>query len=268
MNDLFREPDQHAESDPRVTALGISMSALDMRETLRRCDDLIGACGRGYVCAVDAHSVVEALRDPAHKRILNDAFLTVADGMPLVWLGRLRGSRAIDRVYGPDLLLEICRLSTRRGWRHFFYGGTPGIAERLTARLRERFPGLEVVGTYAPPFRSLTSAEEAELIERVEQAHPDVFWVGLGSPKQERFMAEHCGRLRCRLMVGVGAAFDFHSGAVREAPRWMHRTGLQWTHRLMQEPGRLGRRYLTSVPVFLWNAALELTRIRRFPLEA
>jgi N-acetylglucosaminyldiphosphoundecaprenol N-acetyl-beta-D-mannosaminyltransferase len=266
MTTILKTLDLPVDPD-RLKVLGVSVSAVNMRDTVRHCQELIKSGRQGYLCAVDAHSVVEALKNSAHRRALNRADLSVADGMPLVWLGRLRGSRSIDRVYGPDLMLELCRLSVQQHWSHFFYGGAPGIAERLSDRLCERFPGLTVAGLYAPPFRPLTSAEEKELAARVERVRPDLFWVGLGSPKQERFMAEHCGKLQCGLMVGVGAAFDFHSGVIKEAPRWTHRVGLQWAHRVLQEPRRLGRRYLTCVPKFLFYAALELAGMRSFRLE-
>jgi N-acetylglucosaminyldiphosphoundecaprenol N-acetyl-beta-D-mannosaminyltransferase len=210
---------------------------------------------------------MEGFRDPALKRILNRSFMTTPDGMPLVWMGRLQGRKNMGRVYGPDFLLEMCRLSIARGYKNFFYGGRPGIAERLSARLKQRFPGLDVVGTYAPPFRPLSDREEEQLTALVEEAKPDIFWVGLGSPKQERFMAQHCGKLTCKLMVGVGAAFDFHSGAIKEAPRWLHGTGLQWVHRLAQEPQRLWRRYLTCVPAFLWRSSLQMSGLRKFKLD-
>jgi N-acetylglucosaminyldiphosphoundecaprenol N-acetyl-beta-D-mannosaminyltransferase len=259
------------DADPlpaRVNILGTGVSAVDLREAVRQSDALIRSGGHGYICCADAHSIVEALRDPMHRNALNGAFLTVADGMPLVWLGRLQGRASIGRVYGPDFMLAMCELSVERGWRHFFYGGAPGIASRLRARLGKQFPGLHVVGTYTPPYRPLDSIEEAELAAFVEETRPDVLWVGLGSPKQERFMAQHYGKLLCHLMVGVGAAFDFHAGAVHEAPRWLHPTGLQWTYRLLQEPQRLGRRYLACVPAFLWNVALQTAGLRSFSLDA
>jgi len=251
----------------RTSILGVGISVVDVHEAIRQCEELVRARGHGYLCAVDAHSLVEAVRNPAHRRILNHAFLTVADGMPLVWMGRLRGNAAMRRVYGPDFLLAVCAYSVERGWRHFFYGGRPGVAGRLAARLTERFPGLQIAGTFAPPFRDLTPAEETELKARVEEARTDVLWVGLGAPRQERFMAEHNGKLACALMAGVGAAFDFHSGMVKEAPRWLHNTGLQWVYRVMREPRRLGRRYLTCIPVFAWNVGLEVAGIRRLRPE-
>lgn len=252
---------------PRTGVLGVAVSTVNMREALRLTGDLIQSGGHGYICAVDAHSVVEAMRDAKHRHALNGAYLTTADGMPLVWIGKLRGHSTMGRVYGPDFLLEICRVSVQRGWRHFFYGGTAGVAEMLSKRLAESFPGLEILGSWTPPFRPLTAGEETELAERIDTLRPHILWVGLGAPKQERFMAEHCGKLQCPVMVGVGAAFDFHAGVVKEAPYWLHRTGMQWAYRVAQEPRRLGRRYLACIPAFIWNVCLEFAGLRSFPLN-
>lgn len=257
-------PERALRTTPRTNILGVHLSAINIDDALRRSDELIRSDGHGYICAADVHSITEALSDPVHRDILNSSFLTTPDGMPLVWIGRLQGHKRMRRVYGPDFLIEMCRLSVGRGYRHFFYGGNPGIVERLSARLRNLFPGLHIVGTYTPPFRPLTAGEELRLFQLVERVKPDVIWVGLGSPKQERFMAQYCEKLDCRLMVGVGAAFDFHSGAKKEAPRWLQNAGLQWLHRLMQEPRRLGRRYLACIPIFLWNVGLQSTGLRRF----
>jgi N-acetylglucosaminyldiphosphoundecaprenol N-acetyl-beta-D-mannosaminyltransferase len=250
-------PEAALRSTLRTNILGVNVSVINMSDAIRRSDELIRSDGKGYICATDVHSVTETLSDPELRKILNKSFLTTPDGMPLVWIGRLQGHKRMRRVYGPDFLIEMCRLSVDQRYRHFFYGGKPGIAERLSARLKSLFPGLNIVGTYTPPFRSLTTGEERRLFRLVERAKPDVIWVGLGSPKQERFMAHYYEKLECRLMVGVGAAFDFHSGAVKEAPRWLQYAGLQWLHRLMQEPQRLGRRYLTCIPIFLWKVGLQ-----------
>jgi len=250
----------------RMNVLGTGISVMNMDEAVRRSDALLRAQKRGYICVCDVHSVMEGLRDAAFRKILNGSLMTTADGMPLVWAGRLR-KQPIGRVYGPDFLLAMCHLSVTRRYRHFFYGGKPGVAERLVDRLAERFPGLQISGTFTPPFASLTRAEEGELTTLVEESKPDLFWVGLGSPKQERFMAQYSDKLACTLMVGVGAAFDFHSGTVKEAPRWLHNTGLQWAYRVMQEPRRLGKRYLRCIPAFAWNIGLEAAGIRQFNME-
>lgn len=248
----------------RANILGIGVSALDMNDAVAMSEALIRLNGRGYICVSDVHSVIEGQADFTLRNILNRSFLTVPDGMPLVWVARAQGFKRVRRIYGPDLMLELCRFGVSRGYRHFFCGGKPGVAEELREKLVARIPGLQVVGTYSPPFRELTDSEEAALAGEIALAKPNVFWVGLGSPKQERFLARYSGLFEANLMVGVGAAFDFHAGAVKEAPRWLHSTGLQWVHRLMQEPRRLGKRYLVCVPSFLWQIALQLTGLRRF----
>jgi N-acetylglucosaminyldiphosphoundecaprenol N-acetyl-beta-D-mannosaminyltransferase len=163
-------------------------------------------------------------------------------------------------------MLEFCRHSVSRGFRHFLYGGNDGVAERLALSLRRRVPGLQIVGTYTPPFRMLNSDEEGALFERIATCRPDVIWVGLSTPKQERFMAKYLGRLDTKLMVGVGAAFDIHTGRIKDAPTWIKRAGLQWLHRLFQEPRRLGRRYLVNNPIFLMRIALQLAGVTRYSL--
>lgn len=251
----------------RTNVLGVGISVTNLHESIRQCDDVIRSNRKAYICVADVHCVMQGASNDALRSILNRSLQTTPDGMPLVWIGRLRGHEAMRRVYGPDLMMELCRDSAAKGYRHFFYGGKPGIALKLQARLEAAIPGIKIVGTYAPPFRPLNPQETAGLMTQVAHARPDVFWVGLGSPKQERFMAEHLDRLDCKLMVGVGAAFDFHSGMVREAPRWLHSTGLQWLHRLLQEPRRLWRRYLISIPAFLWSMGLQVSGLRVYEMD-
>ena len=253
---------------PRTNVLGVGVCAMNMDDALQFSDSLIRSNGRGYVCATDVHGIIEAQSDASFRSILNKSFMTTPDGMPLVWVGRMQGQKRMRRVYGPDYMLEMCRMSVDRGYRHFLYGGMPGVAEQLGAALTSRFPGLQVVGTYTPPFRPLEPAEEAELTAAIAETEPDILWVGVGSPKQDRFMSRYCGKLDVKLMVGVGAAFDIHTGRVSEAPQWLKRLGLQWFHRLIQEPRRLWRRYFICVPSFIWNIALQLLRIRKFNYEA
>jgi N-acetylglucosaminyldiphosphoundecaprenol N-acetyl-beta-D-mannosaminyltransferase len=248
---------------PRTNVLGVGVSIVNMDDAIRLSESVIRSRDKAYVCVTDVHGIIEAQSDTAFREILNGSIMTTPDGMPLVWVGRIQGHRSIRRVYGPDFLLEMCRVSAEQGYRHFFFGGKPGVAENLAVELSKRFPGLQVAGTYTPPFRALNRFEELELETLVAEAQPDVFWVGLGSPKQERFMAQYCGKLDARLMVGIGAAFDIHSGNVREAPKWMKSAGLQWLHRLYQEPRRLWRRYLKCIPNFIWMIALQLLGARR-----
>jgi N-acetylglucosaminyldiphosphoundecaprenol N-acetyl-beta-D-mannosaminyltransferase len=207
-----------------------------------------------------------AQQDPAFRAILNHSFLTTPDGMPTVWMGRWQGFREMQRVYGPDLMLRVCEFTQPRSFTHFLYGGAPGVAEELKRRLEQRFPGLKVVGTYTPPFRPLTSEEEQGLARLVSGLKPDIFWVGLSTPKQEQFMAQYWQRLEATLFFGVGAAFDFLAGRIRQAPRWMQRSGLEWLFRLGCDPGRLWKRYLRNNPLFLLRALCQLTRIKKYPL--
>jgi len=239
--------------------LDVPVSAISMNEAVAAFDRWIGAWEPSvptrYVCITGVHGIMECQRDPELRDIHRRAAMVTPDGMPLVWLGRRAGFRHMTRVYGPDLMTEICRLSPERGWRHFLYGGEPGVADLLAQKLRERFPGIEVVGTWCPPFRPLTDAEKHDVSTMINRARPDIVWVGLSTPKQERWMAEMAPRLRVPVLVGVGAAFDFLSGRKPQAPRWMQRSGLEWLFRLVTEPGRLWRRYLVNNIAFLWALA-------------
>jgi N-acetylglucosaminyldiphosphoundecaprenol N-acetyl-beta-D-mannosaminyltransferase len=252
-------------SIPRFNVLGVSVSGMNLGVAVDAMLKAVRERRKGYVCVTGVHGVIEAQDDPEFRAILNHSFLTTTDGMPLVWLGRRALGREVERVYGPDLMLLA--MGAMHGVRHFFYGGAEGVAEELRARLHERFPEAIICGTYTPPFRPLTLDEEVELREVLRVHRPDIIWVGLSTPKQERFMATYLASLPTVLMVGVGAAFDFHSGRVRQAPRWMQRTGLEWLYRMFTEPRRLARRYLVNNPRFLWLIALQLLRLRKYPLE-
>lgn len=242
---------------PRINILGIGVSAINMKMALRTIDEWIFSREAHYVCVTGVHGVMESHRDEELRRIHNAAGLVTPDGMPLVWLGRLLGFRRVKRVYGPDLMLAVCSRSVKLGYRHFFYGGAPGVAEKLAVRLKFRFPGIKVVGTCSPPFRSLTQEEDKAVVERINAAQPDIVWVGISTPRQERWMADHVGRLSAPVLIGVGAAFDFHAGLKKQAPAWMQRSGFEWLFRLMTEPRRLWRRYLTNNPSFLWLIFLQ-----------
>lgn len=210
---------------------------------------------RTYVCVTGVHGVMESQDDPELRRIHNESGLTTPDGMPMVWSGRFAGARWMSRVYGPDLMLRLCAESADAGWSHFFYGAGPGVADKLADRLRERFPGLMVAGTHSPPYGELTSDEAEDVITAINSSGADLVWVGLSTPKQEKWMAAFRGRLNAPVLLGVGAAFDIHAGLVRQAPRWMQRSGLEWLFRLAVEPGRLWRRYLRANPAFLARIA-------------
>ncbi len=252
---------------PRANVLGVGISAINMAEALSLFETWLSSGGRGYVCVTGVHGVMEAQRDPAFRRILNESLLTTPDGMPTVWVGRLQGFSNMDRVFGPDLMREVCRLSIEYDYSHFFYGGRPGIAEQLKTAMTKRFPGLRVVGTYAPPFGPMSPEEEESLLELVARSKPDIFWVGLSTPKQERFMAKYSGKIYTKIMVGVGAAFDLHTGLIKDAPDWVKFSGLQWLHRLAQDPRRLWKRYLINNPKFLWKLTLQLTHVSHYSLD-
>jgi N-acetylglucosaminyldiphosphoundecaprenol N-acetyl-beta-D-mannosaminyltransferase len=255
-------------SHPRCNVLGVRISATNMDEAVRLSDWQIHTGGRGYICVTGVHGVMEAQSDLDFRSILNQSFITTPDGMPTVWVGRAQGHSKMSRVYGPDYMLRMCELSLTRDYRHFLYGGNSGVAERLAQNLSRRYPGLQIVGTYTPPFRALNASEERELLHRLENTKPHILWIGLSTPKQERFMADYFERLNVSLMIGVGAAFDIHSGGIADAPAWMKNAGLQWLHRLIQEPKRLGKRYLVNNPKFIWNIALQLSGIRNFDSES
>jgi len=223
---------------------------------------LLAAGGSGYVCLTGVHGVMEAQGDSELREILNRAFLCLPDGMPTVWVGRLQGHQQMSRVYGPDFMMEMCRRSRLGDFRHFLYGGAPGVAEQLRTRLEALMPWLRIVGTYTPPYGPLSARQEAELLASVTQSEPDILWVGLSTPKQERFMAQYWGRLPVKLMAGVGAAFDLHAGLKSDAPQWMKQCGLQWLHRLAQEPLRLGPRYLKHNPRFVMAICRQLVGMR------
>jgi N-acetylglucosaminyldiphosphoundecaprenol N-acetyl-beta-D-mannosaminyltransferase len=239
-------------SIPRANILGIGVSAINMAQALETIDGWISQRHQDYVCVRDVHGVMQSQRDEQLKRIHNRAGLVTPDGMPLVWLSRRMGFPWVDRVYGPDLVLAVCQQSVGRRYRHFFYGGAQGVPERLADRLGKRFPGMEITGVYSPPYRPLTTEEDERLIRMINDTKPDIVWVGLSTPKQEYWMYEHLGRINAPVMIGVGAAFDFHAGLKTQAPRWIQRSGMEWLFRLISEPKRLWRRYLINNPWFLW----------------
>jgi len=251
----------------RVNVLGAGISVINLQAALAAIGEAVRVRRKGYICVTGVHGVMEAQEDATLRRILNQAFLCTPDGVPMVWMGWLRGHREMSRVYGPDLMLEVCAWSEKNGCRHFFFGGAPGVAEQLRDNLTKRFPNLQVVGCYTPPFRPLNAEEEKQLQEMVHAAQPDILWVGLSTPKQEKFMAEFLPRLDVTLMIGVGAAFDFHSGRVKQAPRWMQRTGLEWFYRLCQEPGRLAKRYILNNPLFVVKVVGQLCGLKKYSLE-
>jgi N-acetylglucosaminyldiphosphoundecaprenol N-acetyl-beta-D-mannosaminyltransferase len=251
----------------RVNVLGVGLSAINLDLALAAIADALAQKNRGYVCVTGVHGVMEAQKDPRLRAILNGSFLNTPDGMPMVWIGKLNGCREMDRVYGPDLMLMVCEFTRDKGYSHFLYGGGEGVAEELKRNLEGKFPGIKIAGVCTPPFRPLTETEEAELVRTVNEKKPDIIWVGLSTPKQEKFMAQFRDRLDATLLFGVGAAFDFHAGRVRQAPRWMQRTGLEWFFRLCCEPRRLWRRYLKNNPLFALRFLCQWTGLKKYALD-
>lgn len=246
----------------RVNVLGVGISVINMEKAWAALRAALEEKKKGYVCVTGVHGVTEAQNDKEFQGILNKAFLNTPDGVPMVWMGKMRGKQEIARVYGPDLMLKVFAEGESMGLKHFFYGGKEGVVDILEKKLLKKYPQSQIVGKYTPPFRPLNEAEEAQLISQVADAQPDIVWVGLSTPKQERFMADYLKRLNCTLMFGVGAAFDFHAGLIRQAPRWMQNCGLEWFFRLCQEPRRLGKRYLKNNPLFVLRIIGQLIGLR------
>ena len=249
----------------RVNVLGVGVSAVNMDRALANIDEWVRSGRRTYVCVCSVHGVMECQRSEQLREIFNSAGMVTPDGMPLVWLAKRRDP-AVSRVYGPDLMLAEFKRSTGTALKHFLYGGGPGVAGRLAIRMQERFPGLKIVGAMEPPFAPLEQLASPEAAQTINAAGADVVWVGISSPKQERWMARMRPLLDAPVLIGVGAAFDFHSGTVRQAPPWMQRSGLEWLFRLMTEPRRLARRYLVNNPWFLWSLALQRLGVRRYEI--
>jgi len=224
--------------------LGVQISALNMPLAVETIESWIENDTREYVCIFTVHGIMECQRDPELIKICNAAGLRTPDGMPLVWLSRRAGHGEVSRVYGPDLMLELAQRSATTGHRHFFYGGAPGVADDLAAKLTDRFPGLNVAGTHTPPMQQIGDIESEETITKINDSGADIVWCGLGTPKQDWWVANHRALLHAPVLIAVGAAFDFHTGRVKQAPKWMQRNGLEWLFRLSQDPKRLWRRYV------------------------
>jgi N-acetylglucosaminyldiphosphoundecaprenol N-acetyl-beta-D-mannosaminyltransferase len=256
-----------ASRPKRANVLGVGVSRVDLASAV---DTIAGWCeagAGGYICIRDAHGVVLAQRDPEFRRIHNEAGMVTPDGMPVVWFCRLLGHGEVDRVYGPDLMAAVVADERLRRRRHFLLGGAPGVAEELARALAGRYPGFNPVGIYAPPPADTASGVDRKSLEALRAGKAEIVWVGLGSPKQERWMARHFAESGAVAMVGVGAAFDFLSGRKPQAPRWIQRSGLEWVFRLASEPRRLAGRYLRTVPAFLWLSALALLGLKRYTLD-
>jgi N-acetylglucosaminyldiphosphoundecaprenol N-acetyl-beta-D-mannosaminyltransferase len=248
---------------PRIDVLGVHLNVLDLSAAVDEMDALIAAGQRGYVSTCPAYTVMLGHERSDVRAALNGATWATADGVPVAWAQRLLGGRGAQRVYGPDLMLALCARSAARGYRQFLLGGEPGVAADLATRLEARFPGLQTAGVLCPPFRALTPSEEEDIIAGLNAARADVVWVGLGSPKQDLWMARYRARLTAPLLIGVGAAFDFLTERKPQAPQALRAAGLEWLFRLLSEPRRLWRRYVIYNPKFVWGLARQWWQTRR-----
>lgn len=245
--------------------LGVRVHAVQIPDAVAQMQSWIEEKqGCHYVAVTGMHGVMEAQHDEGFKRILNTADLVVSDGMPLVWAGRRYGFPMRRRVYGPELMQTFCQQTAATGYRHYFYGGAEGVPEHLAEIMSRRYPGIQVAGCYSPPFRPLTADEDREIVDRINQSGADILWVGLSTPKQEKWMYEHRDKLRVPVLMGVGAAFDLNSGRLRQAPAWMREHGMEWFFRLVMEPRRLWRRYLVYGSKFAWNVSLEMLKLKQY----
>jgi N-acetylglucosaminyldiphosphoundecaprenol N-acetyl-beta-D-mannosaminyltransferase len=251
----------------RGNILGVGVSAINMQQTLDTIHQWINTRDSHYVCVTPAHAVMDCYRSSELRQVYNRSGLTTPDGMAIVWLLKWQGFQKVERVYGPDLLQAVCKQSLSNGYRHYFYGGAPGVAERMSLKLVNRYNGIRIVGLDCPPFRELTPEEDEAVVQRMSAANPDIVWIGIGSPRQERWMVDHLERVGAPVMIGIGAAFDFISGNKPQAPRWMQRNGLEWFFRLASEPGRLWRRYLLSYPRFILLVLLQMVGLKQYPLN-
>ena len=243
----------NAHPAPRVDILGVGVSAVDPERAVAEMSRWIKEGERHYVCVTGVHGIMESQDDPSLIDIHNRSGLTVPDGMPTVWAGHYAGFKDMQRVYGPDLMPSFVAAGVGQGHKHFLYGGAEGVAELLAAKLREKFPGVEIVGTYCPPFRPLTDDEETEVAAMINDSGANVVWVGLSTPKQERWMDRMTDRLDVNVVAGVGAAFDINAELASRAPKLLQRLGMEWLYRLVKEPRRLAKRYLKNNPRFIWR---------------
>lgn len=255
-------------SNKYANVLGVKINAVNIPLALDTIDTWIKNKDQNYVTVTGVHGVIESQRDAQIRSMHNKAGMVVPDGMPMVWANHLQGNKHVSRVYGPDLMLAACEKSIEKGYKHFFYGGASHVPGLLKDKLTERFPGLQVVGTYSPPFRPLTEEEDKDICQMIDDSGADIVWIGLSTPKQERWMSAHLGKIKAPVMIGVGAAFDFHAGLKSQAPSWMQKSGMEWFYRLITEPRRLGKRYLINNPTFLMLAAMQATGLRRYEVSA
>ena len=262
---------QYVEKE-RINVLGVGVSPLNLNDTVQVLLKSRYNGISGYVCVTGAHGIIESLNDKILKLIHNKSLLTVADGMPNVWMGLEQGFANVGRVYGPDLMLEICEktsnaINPNKNLSHYLYGSTPEVLKKIKYNLEKKFPGIRIVGLHSPPFKELEKDESNFIVSDVNKLKPDFIWVGLSTPKQERFMGEYINKFDTGIMIGVGAAFNIHAGLQKDAPKWIKESGFQWLYRLLQEPRRLWKRYSNIVPKFCYLATFQCLGIKKFKFD-
>ena len=245
----------------RQTILGVGFDFINYRAVFEAVNQWRKCGERKYICVANPHSVLLCHRNKRMMSAAAGAAMTLPDGIGVILAANLLRYKNIGRVTGPALMLKLVNWGRWYGFRHYFYGGLEGVADKLADRLSQNYPGLQIAGTYSPPFGNLSQQADAEIVAEINRARPDILWVGLGAPKQEIWMAGHLGRINAAVMIGIGAAFDFHSGSVRWAPKWIRDIGLEWAYRLTQEPKRMWRRNLDS-PVFLTKVLGQLIKTK------
>jgi N-acetylglucosaminyldiphosphoundecaprenol N-acetyl-beta-D-mannosaminyltransferase len=238
---------------PTCNILGVNIAAINMDWLLNFTYKNIKSLSGDYVCVSNVHTTVTSYEDKEYCTVQNGGIMAIPDGGPLSSVGQRRGHKNMQRTTGPSYMAEIMKVSAKKGYCHFFYGSTEETLEKMSQNLKRQYPGIQIVGIYSPPFRPMTEEEDREIIEKINQTHPDFVWVGLGAPKQEKWMAAHQGRVS-GFMVGVGAGFDYFAGNIERAPEWMQKCNLEWLYRLMQDPKRLFGRYWHTNTRFIWHA--------------
>jgi N-acetylglucosaminyldiphosphoundecaprenol N-acetyl-beta-D-mannosaminyltransferase len=236
----------------KVNILGINIDNINPQQFIEKIEELVSKKECTYVCFSNVHTIVTSQTDTELSKITNQSAIVAPDGMPVVWTAKLLGAKQIEKCSGPDMMEEIFKLSDRKAYSHYFYGGTNDTLLKLKEKLIDKYPNIKIVGMYSPPFRPLTKEEDEMIIRQINEANPDFIWVGLGAPKQEKWMAEHCSLIDRGILLGVGAAFNFYAGTVKRAPKWMQDAGLEWFYRLIKEPKRLWKRYLTTNTLFIY----------------
>jgi len=249
-----------------VNILGIEICSETLSNVLKIIKNLLlkDIDNSKYICATSVHGIIEAQDDVEMKEVLSRSFLNCPDGKPLAFVGRLHGIRRMHQIKGPDLFLHICKITSKMNIRHYFYGGKEGVAKDLSEKMRKRYPGFKVAGFFCPPFHLLSETEKNDIAHKINISKADIVWVGLSTPKQEKWAAEFKDRLEAKIIFTVGAAFDFHTGNIKFAPPWMCKIGLEWLYRLISEPKRLWPRYSRIVPLFLYLSVLQLLKIRKY----